>query len=403
VIRSPADLRRVSPVAILWTGLLVLVLATAAGMAANWPRHTAVRLPGALRHPPTVHADVVAVREVRCATPGHRGCERATVRLRRSHVVVSLDATDPSVQGGIGVGDDVLVYRNPFPPGARGPDGRPVAPYALYDFARTGPLVWLAVVFGLVAVATARVRGLRALLGLCLSLAIVVGFVVPAIAHGRPPVAVAAFGGLAVMLLTIPLVHGGGAKSLAACLGTASALLLTLALADVFTRVAHLNGATSDAALYAQAASAVSLRGLLLAGMVIGALGVLGDTTVTQASTVIALRRANPELGFRELVGHARVVGHDHIAATVNTLVLAYAGAAVPTLLVFSLAGMSVTGAVNGEPVADAIAATLVGSIGLMAAVPLTTILAAWLARGTPPPALGDPQPAALHDPQDAR
>jgi uncharacterized membrane protein len=336
-----------------------------------------------------VHADVVTVRAVLCATPGHRGCERATVRLRDSHEVVSLDATDPAIQGRIGVGDEVLVYRNPFPAGARGPDGRRLAPYAFYDFARTRPLVWLALAFAVVAVASSRTRGLRALLGLCLSLAIVVGFVVPAIAHGRPPVAVAAFGGLAVMLLTIPLVHGGGVKSLAACLGTAGALLLTLALADVFTAAAHLNGATSDAALYAQAASAVSLRGLLLAGMVIGALGVLGDTTVTQASTVIALHRANPELDFRELVGHARAVGHDHIAATVNTLVLAYAGAAVPTLLVFSLAGMSVGGAVNGEAVADAIVATLVGSIGLMAAVPLTTVLAAWLARSTPPARLG--------------
>ena len=382
-----------SPAAVLWSGLLVLVLVTVAGMAANWPRHTAVRLPGALRHPPTVRADVVAVRAVRCETAGHRGCERATVRLRHSHQSVSLDATDPAIQGRLDVGNDVLVYRNPFPPGARGPDGAPVAAYAFFDFARTQPLVWLALAFALVAVATSRTRGLRALLGLCLSLAIVVGFMVPAIAHGRPPVAVAAFGGLAVMLLTIPLVHGGGAKSLAACLGTAIALLVTLGLADVFTRSAHLNGATSDAALYAQAVSAVSLRGLLLAGMVIGALGVLGDTTVTQASTVLALRRANPELGFRELVGHARVVGHDHIAATVNTLVLAYAGAAVPTLLVFSLAGMSVTGAVNGEAVADAIVATLVGSIGLMAAVPLTTVLAAWLARSTPPARLAAPNP----------
>jgi uncharacterized membrane protein len=193
------------------------------------------------------------------------------------------------------------------------------------------------------------------------------------------------------MLLTIPLVHGGGPKSLAACLGTACALLLTLALADLFTRLAHLTGASSDAALYAQAANAVSLRGLLLAGMVIGSLGVLGDTTVTQASTVMALRRANPQLGFRGLVSHARAVGHDHIAATVNTLVLAYTGAAVPTLLVFSLAGVSDSEAINGEAVADATVAMLVGSIGLMAAVPLTTVLAAWLAHDAPPQMLAQP------------
>jgi hypothetical protein len=160
------------------------------------------------------------------------------------------------------------------------------------------------------AAVTGRTRGLRAVLGLAASLAMVVYFVVPAIAEGRPPVEVAACGGLGVMLLTIPLVHGGGPKSVAACLGTAAALLVTLTLAEIFTRVAHLSGATSDAALYAQAFGQVSLRGLLLASIVIGALGVLGDTTVTQASTVIALRRANPALDFRGLVTHATSVGH---------------------------------------------------------------------------------------------
>jgi uncharacterized membrane protein len=199
------------------------------------------------------------------------------------------------------------------------------------------------------------------------------------------------------MLLTIPLVHGGGPKSVAACLGTAAALLLTLALADVSTRLAHLSGATSEEALYLNAAGAVSLRGLLLAGMVIGSLGVLGDTTVTQASVVIALRRANPSLRFRELIAHADAVGRDHIAATVNTLVLAYTGAAIPVLLVFSLSGTSTATAANSEAVAGALVAMLVGSIGLMLAVPLTTALAAWLALDASPAELPDDEPAHIH------
>ena len=186
------------------------------------------------------------------------------------------------------------------------------------------------------------------------------------------------------MLLTIPLVHGGGAKSLAACLGTAAALLLTLGLADLFTRLAHLSGLTTDEAVYLQTTNHVSIRGLLLAGMVIGALGVLADTTVTQASTVLALRRANPALGFRALVGHATTVGRDHIAATMNTLVLAYTGAALPILIIFSVGGTSFGAAVNSEAVAEAIVATLVGSIGLIAAVPATTALAALLALHLP-------------------
>jgi uncharacterized membrane protein len=131
--------------------------------------------------------------------------------------------------------------------------------------------------------------------------------------------------------------------------------------------------------------------------MVIGALGVLDDLTVTQASTVLALRRANPSLGFRRLFEGAISVGHDHIAATVNTLVLAYAGAALPVLLIFSLGGTSFGDALNSESVATEVVATLVGSIGLIAAVPLTTALAALLAVRLAPESLPDEHAGHAH------
>jgi uncharacterized membrane protein len=254
-------------------------------------------------------------------------------------------------------------------------------------------MLWLLAGFAAVVLVFGRLAGLRALVGLAASLSVIVFFVVPAITDGRPPLQVAAFGGLGVMLLTIPLVHGGGAKSLAACLGTGAALLLTLLLADVFTQLEHLSGLTSDEAVYLQASTHVSIRGLLLAGMVVGALGVLGDTTVTQASTVIALRRADPMLRWHGLVTHAMHVGRDHIAATVNTLVLAYVGAALPILIVFSVGGTSYGNAVNSESVAEPIVATLVGSIGLIAAVPLTTALAALLALRLPERRLREARP----------
>lgn len=243
---------------------------------------------------------------------------------------------------------------------------------------------------GLVIV-TARFKGLRALIGLGASLVVIVFFIVPAILNGRSPMGVAVVGALAVMLVTIPITHGLGPKTIAACLGTASALLLTLFLADVFVEAAHLSGLASHEATFLSASvEDVSVRGLLLAGMVIAALGVLDDLTVTQASTVLALRRANPALGFGELFRRAVDVGHDHITATVNTLVLAYAGAALPVLLVFSLAGTAFGEAVGFEIVAAEIVATLVGSIGLIAAVPLTTALAALLALRLRPAELGD-------------
>jgi uncharacterized membrane protein len=239
----------------------------------------------------------------------------------------------------------------------------------------------LAAVFVLVVVAFARWRGLLSLAGLAVSLVLVLVFVVPAILDGKEPLLVAVVGALAIALITIPLAHGWGPKSAAALLGSAASLVLTALLALLFTNLTQLTGLSSEEAVFLQIGDAdVSLQGLLLAGMVIGALGVLDDVTISQASTVLALRRANPELSGGRLFRMALDVGRDHVSATVNTLVLAYVGAALPILLLFSAADLGVSDAANLEVVAKEIVATLVGSIGLIAAVPITTGLAALLA-----------------------
>ncbi|HUG65169.1 MAG TPA: YibE/F family protein [Gaiellaceae bacterium] len=239
----------------------------------------------------------------------------------------------------------------------------------------------LFVVFAALVLVLSRWQGLRSLVGVLGSLVVIVYFVVPAILDGGSPVGVALVGALLVMFLTIPLTHGVGPKTLAACLGTASALGLTLLVADLATSSARLTGLGSEEGAYLRvAATDVSLSGLLVAGMVIAALGVLDDLTVSQSSTVFALKAANPALTTRELFSRGLVVGRDHVAATVNTLVLAYAGASLPILLIFSLGGWSFRGAVTSEVVAAELVATMVGSIGLVAAVPVTTGLAAFLA-----------------------
>jgi uncharacterized membrane protein len=364
----------------------ILVGTTVLGIVVNWPRERTIATGQSFGHPHNVRATVTAMRAVRCQTPAARSCSNVTVRLDSGPdkgKSTSFRFGDTGSDATLALGDKVLVYKNPLPPTARLAGVR-VPPYAFSDFQRQRPMLWLFALFVVVVLVAGRLHGLRALAGLGASLATVFFFVVPAITDGRPPLQVAAFGALGVMLATIPLVHGGGAKSLAACLGTGFALLLTLALADAFTSLTHLSGLTTDEAVFLNATTHVSIRGLLLAGMVIGSLGVLADTTVTQASTVIALRRANPALAWAELVRHATAVGRDHIAATVNTLVLAYTGAALPVLIIFSLGGTSFGSAVNGEVVAGPIVATLVGSIGLIAAVPVTTALAALLALQLP-------------------
>jgi uncharacterized membrane protein len=363
--------------------LALVVVSTLIGVYELWPEDRSLSAPPGANQLRTERAEVTGIRREPCPVPGARECLRVTAQLETGAdegEQTTFAVVDAARQVGLDVGDKVRLAPNALPPGASIGGVRPDR-YSLADFERRMPLLWLALGFAALVVVAGRWKGARALVGLALSLVIVVGFVVPAILDGRSPEGVALVGALAIMLVTIPLAHGPGATAVAACLGTTVSLLLTLGLASVFTDLAHLTGLASEEAIYLRATSeAVSLQGLLLAGMVIGALGVLDDLTVTQSSIVLALRRANPSLGTTGLFRGALGVGHDHIAATVNTLFLAYAGAALPVLLIFNLSGTSFSNAINNEAVAAEVVATLVGSIGLIAAVPVTTVIAALLA-----------------------
>lgn len=373
-----------------------LALFTVLGLVALWPSGDA-RGGGGGVPSGTVDARVVAVSADGCrgaspAAPGDaaRECRRVTVELQAGPEAGTRTSFD--LGGGVAIapGDPVRVAPSGAPADAV-VGGMPVDPYVFVDFERRAPLLWLAALFVVLVVATTRWRGVRALLGLAVSLGLVTMFVVPAIAEGRPAPAVAAIGALAIMFTTIPVAHGLGPKALAALMGTAVALGLTTALAHVASGLAHLTGFSSDEAAFLNATQggAVSVHGLLIAGMVIGALGVLDDLTVSQASTVMALRHANPALRARALFRRGMAVGHDHIVAMVNTLVLTYVGASLPVLLVFSLADTPAGEALNSEVVAAEVVAGLVGSIGLIAAAPIVTALAAILAVRIDPEDVG--------------
>jgi uncharacterized membrane protein len=372
----------------LFTGVVgVLAIATLAGLVLLWPGDVETQLGGGILVD-SESAEVERVEERVCAGFAEQKCQLVTVRLQSGPDAGDTARIQLGQAGGldpdVDPGDDVRVTKTPEPP----PGAEPVAGtgYSLQDFERRGPMLLLAGLFVAVVLLFARLRGALSLAGLAVSVAIVLLFVVPAILDGKSPLAVAVVGSLAVALVTIPLAHGRGPKSVSALLGTAASLLLTAGLAVLFTELTHLTGLSSEEAAFLQLGQAdLSLDGLLLAGMVIGALGVLDDVTISQASTVLALRRADPALRFRELFGRALEVGRDHVSATVNTLVLAYVGAALPILLIFSAADLGVADAVNLEIVAKEIVATLVGSIGLICAVPVTTALAALLALGEEP------------------
>jgi uncharacterized membrane protein len=382
---------RVSAFRVVAALVVVLLAGTVCGLVVLWPERGEIPRPEEIGPPPrTEKAEIVAVRSTRCGEgAGREDCLRVSAELKSGpDEGDEVSFTFAAVEGDFDVGDDIRVHKNELPPDAV-VAGVEVDPYSFSDFERRRPMLGLLVMFAALVLLTGRWQGLRALAGLAASLAVIVFFIVPAILEGSSPTAVAFVGALAVMLVTLPLAHGIGPKTMAASLGTTASLTLTLALGHTFIELAHLSGISSEEAVYLRATQGeLSLQGLLLAGMVIAALGVLDDLTVSQSSTVMALRRANPGLDFRGLFRSALSVGHDHIAATVNTLVLAYAGASLPVLLIFSLADTPFSDAINFEAVAEAVVAMLVGSIGLIAAVPITTALAALLATRIEPAAL---------------
>ena len=251
------------------------------------------------------------------------------------------------------------------------------AGYQYSDRDRTVLLLAVALIFAISVIALGRMRGFAALVGLAISLLIILWFIIPAIIAGEDAVLVAMVGGGAIVLVALYLAHGYNPLTHVAAIGAFSALALTTGLAWLVVSLAHFTGLATEEAFYLLLIPGFDISGLLLAGIVLGALGALDDVTVTQASAVWEVRSANESLERRELFDSGLRVGRDHVASSVNTLLLAYAGAALPLLILFSLSNQPLLAVASSEVVAVEIVRTLVGSIGLVAAVPITTWLAA--------------------------
>ena len=373
--------------------LCLLVLAcTTGGLLALWPGAVKSSGAGAFGGP-SQGAEVTAARLVSCGGGTEQQCRQIDVRVDGRTEKLTLGPV-----GGLTAspqpGASVRVTKVPEIAGVPAPKER----YAYADIDRRGGLAWLGLLLVAVAVATLRLRGALAALGVVGSVGLVVAFLIPAMLDGSPAVPTALVCALAVTVITVGLTHGVGAPSLAALLGVAVTLLLSAGLAEAAVRMVTLDGRSNElAGFLAQQQADVSLRGIVLAGMLIGALGVLADTAVTQSSAVVALRKANPGLSARRLYAGAITVGRDHLAATIHTLVLAYVGTALPLLLVLRSSGVAATDALNAQDVAEPIAATIVGCLALIAAVPLTTGLAAYLVARTPADALGDTDRGHAH------
>lgn len=299
-------------------------------------------------------------------------CKKATVRVDtgkdKGRTFIEIVQPDQSRQ--LTQGEKVVVAYEPSAPKD--------LQYSVTDVNRKFPMALLAGIFAVAVVIVGRMRGVMALIALAVSFLVLNLFVLPAILQGSNPLLVAVVGSSAIMLIALYMCHGLSARTSVAVLGTLISLSLIGLLGSEFIDWAALTGNTDDSTglihgLYPH----IDMSGLLLAGVIIGSLGVLDDVTVTQTSAVWELHEANPSMGWRGLYRAGIRIGRDHIASVVNTLVLAYAGAALPLLLLFSIAQSGVGTVANSELVAEEIVRTLVGSIGLVASVPVTTVLAA--------------------------
>lgn len=273
-------------------------------------------------------------------------------------------------------GTQVIISRQQIEPGRY--------EYVLADVYRLPTLMWLAGGFLALVILVARKQGILSIIGMALSLVILAKFVVPQILMGGNPILITLAGSFIIAVVTVYLSHGFTVHSHLALLSIMATLLAVSLLSTVAVQTGYLVGLGSENAYFLQFGQTanINLQGLLLGGIILGTLGILDDIVIAQISVVFQLKFANKKLSFSELYHRALVVGKDHVASLTNTLVLAYTAANLPLFLLFTINQAAPTWVtLNSEVIAEEIIRTLVGSIGLVLAVPLATLCAVYVVQ----------------------
>jgi uncharacterized membrane protein len=367
--------------------LLLLVpigLATVVGLFVLWPsgeptqaqQAAEVALPPGMTYP---EGKVVSVETYECgsdpAVP--QECATAVVAILDGEGkgdFQSIDLSADVVANGVEKDDTLVLTRD------AGAEGGPT--YGFFDYARGTPIVVLAIAFAVVVGLVARLRGLASLVGLAFAFFILFQFVLPAILAEDSPTLVSLVGSSAIMFVVLYLAHGFSARTTTALVGTLFGLTLVAVMGSIAVSVARLTGLTSEETVQLHTFDpTLNFSGLVLAGVVVAGLGVLNDVTITQASAIWQLSEVSPDLTWRELYTRGMAVGRDHIASTVYTIVFAYAGAALPLLLLFELYSQPSLVTLFSSAVAEEVIRTLVAAIALVLAVPVTTAVGAFFAK----------------------
>jgi uncharacterized membrane protein len=375
-----------------WLMLLLLVpvgLATVVGLVVLWPGDEPTRAEQAAElflPPGTTYPEgrVTTIEPFDCSVPGGEG--QPAQQLTCATVVVEVLEGDGAGEfqeltlpaevyaAGISEGDVLVLTRDAAAEGA--------AAYTFYDYDRDVPIVVLTVAFAVVTVAVARLRGLAALVGLAFAFFVMLQFLLPGLLGDSSPTLVSLVGSAAIMFVVLYLAHGFSARTTTALVGTLFGLALVAVLGAVSVSTARLTGLTNEEAVQLQTFDpTLDFSGLVLAGIVVAGLGVLNDVTITQASAIWQLNEVDPDMTWRELYRRGMAVGRDHIASTVYTIVFAYAGASLPLLMLFEVYAQPWDVVLTSSALAEEVIRTLVGSIALVLAVPVTTAAGAFFAK----------------------
>jgi uncharacterized membrane protein len=293
---------------------------------------------------------------------------------------------DVAKSHGVKPGDQIRYLNLSKAQGASASQASPA--YIFVDFVRTLPIVLLALLYAAVVIAVARWRGLRALIGLVGAYFVLASFMLPGLVEGKPPLLLALVGSTVIMFGVLYFAHGFSARTSTALLGTIFGLAITALLAAWATNAANLAGVGNhDATTLMNTSSNISISGVILCGLIISGLGVLNDVTITQSSAVWELYELAPRSSARKLFTSAMRIGRDHIASTVYTIAFAYAGAALPILIIVMLYDRPLADTLTSAELSEEVIRTLVGSIGLVLAIPVTTLIAVLVVKATGSPA----------------
>lgn len=406
--------------------LVPLTLLTLAAMAALWPsgNREGLTLANPYTAAPGVTFDTGRIQRVvtesctpaaaGASTAGDSTAQNGTAQGNTGGSQCTFAFTEPDKGGnpvkvvinpdiakshGVKVGDNIrylnLSHAQAAATGADAPAAQSSPSYIFVDFVRTMPIILLAILYAAVVVAVARWRGLRALIGLVGAYFILVSFILPGLVEGKPPLLLALVGSTVIMIGVLYFAHGFSARTSTALLGTIFGLGITALLAAWATDAANLAGVGShDAATLVNTSPNVSISGIILCGLIISGLGVLNDVTITQSSAVWELYELAPNTSARKLFSSAMRIGRDHIASTVYTIAFAYAGAALPILIIVMLYNRPLGEALTSAELSEEVIRTLVGSIGLVLAIPVTTLIGVLVVKATGVRSAEPPRPS---------